>query len=173
MRRSPWTISQRITRVTWGVVRRVLWPWLPAARPMMLRWFGATVGQRCRLGGQVRIFIPWNLRIGDDVDVADHAILYALGTITIGDRTVLDVRAHLCAGTHDITDPRFPQIRPPIAIGSDCFIGLDAYIGPGVTLGDAVVVHPRASVHRSVTGPAHVRGNPAVAFTPDDEVTDA
>ncbi len=88
-------------------------------------------------------------------------LLYSLGRITLGDGVTLDRRAHLCAGTHDFTDPNFPLLRPPISVGAGSLIGIDAYIGPDVSLGERCVVHPRASVYRSFGAGAVLRGNPA------------
>ena len=143
-----------------------LWRLLPPFRSQLLRFFGATIGARCSFASSVRIDVPWNLNIGDDVQVRDHAILYALGPITIGERSIIDRYAHLCAGSHDFTDPRFPLTRPPITLGKRCLVGLDAYIGPGVTLGDNAAVHPRASVHRDFPSDSNLAGNPARELPP-------
>jgi putative colanic acid biosynthesis acetyltransferase WcaF len=140
---------------------RLLWACLPAARPAVLRLFGARVGRGCRFAGSVEIVIPWNLDVGDGVDVGERVILYALGPIALGDGVVIDFAAHLCAGSHDIAHPAFPQTRPPIAVGAGTFIGVDAFIGPGVTLGRRCIVHPRASVHTSFGDGAELSGNPA------------
>jgi len=166
-RRSVWTPKQKLVRAVWGTVARVLWELLPPARAALIRLFGGRVGRGCSFGSGVDIAIPWNIRCGDRVQVADRVILYCLGPITIGDDTVIDYRAHLCAGTHDMTDSRFPLLKPPITIGRGCFIGLDAYIGPGVELGDRCRVAPRASVYKSAPPDTRLRGNPARPFDPD------
>jgi putative colanic acid biosynthesis acetyltransferase WcaF len=88
--------------------------------------------------------------------------------ITLGDGVVLDCRAHLCAGTHDMTDSRFPLLRPPITLGKGVFVGIDAYIGPGVELGDGCRVWPRASVYRSADASSHLIGCPAKPASDDD-----
>lgn len=160
-RRSVWTTKQKLVRVLWGTVGRILWMLLPAARPAILRAFGARVGRGCRFAADVEIAIPWNLDVGDDVTVETGTILYALGPITVGGGSVLDVRSHLCAGTHDMRDSRFPLLRPPVAIGRRCLVGVDAYVGPDVVLGDDVRVWPRASVYRSFEGPGELAGTPA------------
>ncbi|MCP3902652.1 MAG: colanic acid biosynthesis acetyltransferase WcaF [Planctomycetes bacterium] len=168
LRRSPWSVRQRLVRIVWNSLGRLAWALFPSFRSTLLRGFGATVGRGCRFGSGVEAVIPWNLRLGNDVDVGDRVILYSLGTITIGDGVVLDYRCHLCAGSHDIFDSRFPQTRPPIAIGAGSLVGIDAYVGPGVTLGSGVWVHPRASVYRSVADDGvELRGNPARVVSAD------
>jgi putative colanic acid biosynthesis acetyltransferase WcaF len=161
LRRSVWTPRQKLIRLAWGTVGRVLWVLLPGARASILRRFGGTVGRNCKFARSVAIAIPWNVKIGDNVEVGQHAILYSLGVITIGDSVIIDDFAHLCAGTHDMTDSRFPLLTPPITIGAGSFIGIDAYIGPNVTLGERCKVWPRSSVHSSAPSGTELCGNPA------------
>lgn len=168
-RRSIWTKKERLIRLLWGTIGKALWILLPPFRATTLRLFGATVGNRCSLPRYLDIAIPWNIHLGDGVSVADHAILYSLGPIIIGNNTVIDSKAHLCAGTHDMTDPLFPLLRPPITVGDHCFIGFDAYIGPDTTLGDHTIVHPRSSVYRSTEPSTTWKGNPAKQVDPADE----
>lgn len=160
-RRTTWTLRQNLLRVVWSSAGRIAWILLPPFRPSLLRLFGGKVGPACRFARSVEIDIPWTLQIGRNVQVGERAILYGLGLITIGDDVVLDCKAHLCAGTHDMNDPQFALLRPPITIRSGCFIGYDAYIAPGVTLGDRCKVLARASVYRDWGDDTTLRGNPA------------
>jgi len=166
LRRSAWTLRQKLVRLAWGTIGRAMWVLLPGARSSILRMFGGTVGTHCTFARSVAIAIPWNVKIGDNVEVGQRAILYSLGEITIGDNVVIDDFAHICAGTHDITDSRFPLLTPPIAIGKNTFIGIDAYIGPNVTLGESCRVWPRSSVHQDAPAHSELRGNPAKPVTP-------
>ena len=159
-RRSAWTTRQKILRMAWGTFGRLCWQ-VPMFRAPVLRLFGGTVGRDCRLARTIEITIPWNLSLGDGVQVGERVILYGLGPITIGPGTVIDVRAHLCAGSHDMRDTRFPLTRPPITIGAECFIGVDAYIAPDVVLGDRCRVLHRASVYKSFPAGTMLEGNPA------------
>ena len=160
-RRTAWTLRQRVVRLLWGTIGRLLWFVLPRCRPSLLRLFGGKVGRNCEFAGRVEITIPWNIEMGDECRVAERVILYSLGPITLGTGVRLDIRSHLCAGSHDMRDTRFPLERPPISIGDGSFIGVDAYIAPGVTVGKNCVVWPRASVYSDIPDSAKVRGNPA------------
>lgn len=160
-RRSVWTTREKVVRMVWATVGRLAWVCVPRARGALLRAFGGSAGRGCELARSVEILIPWNVHLGSGVRVGERVILYGLGPIRIGDGTVIDYRAHLCAGTHDMSDSRFPLVKPPITVGRGCFIGLDAYVGPEVVLGDGCVVWPRAAVFKSQPAGAEVRGNPA------------
>jgi putative colanic acid biosynthesis acetyltransferase WcaF len=162
-RRSAWSARERVVRLVWSTLGRAVWAVAPGLRPSLLRWFGARVGRGCSFHSTSRVEIPWNLRMGDRVRVGRGVRLYSLGVITIGDDSALDAFAHLCAGTHDHTDPAFPLLRPPVTLGARCLIGVDAYIGPGVELGDGCVVSARSSVHSSKPAGSVLEGNPAKA----------
>lgn len=162
---SPWTRGEKVKRLVWAVVSATLfrysfhnWYGLRAA---MLRAFGAKLGRNVRIRRTVKIEIPWNLNIGDDVSIGDAAILYSLGPIAIGDRSFLSQYAHLCAGSHDPQHRDYPLLRPPITIGADCWVAADAFVGPGVTIGDRTVVGARASVFSDLPGDVIAAGNPA------------
>jgi putative colanic acid biosynthesis acetyltransferase WcaF len=130
-------------------------------RAWLLRLFGAKVGRDTRIRPTVNVEIPWNLDIRDGVTVGDYAILYSLGTITIGERTIVSQYAHLCAGTHDHTDRRFPLIRDPIEVGADAWIGADAFVGPNVRIGRLSVLGARSSAYKDLDPAAVYVGNPA------------
>ena len=82
----------QVARVLWWLCTplfrlspRPLWGW----RSSLLRLFGAQVGAAVHVYPTVRITMPWNLRLGDQAAVGDHAILYALGQISIGARATV------------------------------------------------------------------------------------
>ena len=159
-----WTPREQIGRVLWGLAwplfrlsPRVFWGW----RRLLLRVFGASVGRGVHVYPSVRITIPWNLDLGENCAVGDRAILYALGPITIGARATISQGAHLCAGTHDLTDPSRPLLKPPIQVGDDAWICADAFVGPGVRVGRGAIVGARAVTVRDVAEETTVVGNPA------------
>jgi len=162
---SAWTTSDKIKRLAWmmlgGVLFRISFHNWYGFRRVVLRAFGARIGAAVRIRPTVRIEIPWNLEIGDESSVGDHAILYSLGPIVIGRLVSISQYAHLCAGTHDYTDPAMPLLRPPIRISDEAWIAADAFIGPGVTVGARSVVAARAVVVRDVPPDQVVAGNPA------------
>lgn len=162
---SPWSLMDKVKRALWMLVSAMLFRpsfhnWY-GWRRLLLRAFGARVGQNVRIRPTVKIEIPWHLELGDDVVVGDHAILYSLGPITIHDRVVVSQYAHLCAGTHDYTSSEFPLLRPPITIGEEAWVAADAFVGPGVAVGARAIVGARAVVVKDVPPEKVVGGNPA------------
>ena len=106
---SKWTRRELIGRILWEIVGCRLFGWSPRPawgwRRWLLRRFGARIGQAVRIDPSVRILIPWNLALGDNVGIGERAILYALGPITVGNNATISQNAHLCAGSHDFRGP--------------------------------------------------------------------
>ena len=159
-----WTRKELVCRALWAVCGplfrfspRLLWGW----RCFLLRLFGASVGKHVHIHPSVRVFIPWNLQIGDWSSIGFDALIYSLGTVKIGCKVTVSQRAHLCAGSHDFRDSAMPLLKLPITIGDEAWICADAFVGPGVNVGHAAVVGARAVVVRNVDAGAIVGGNPA------------
>ena len=162
---SPWTFKEKVGRAIWMIFGKTIFRmsfhnWY-RFRATLLRLFGARVGKGVAIRPTANIEVPWMLDIEDDATVGDHAILYSLGRIHIGRRSIISQFAHLCAGTHDHTDHTFKLIRSPVTIGADVWIGADAFIGPGVTVGSLSVVGARSSAYKDLSAKQVFVGNPA------------
>lgn len=172
---AKWSRGELMGRVLWSLAQplfawspRPLWAW----RRQLLRWFGAEVGKDVHILPSARIFIPWNLSIGDQSSIGDRAIIYTVGKITIGEQTTISQNVHLCAGTHDHTRADLPLVKSPITIGNGVWIAADAYVGPGRTVGNLAIVAARAVVFRDIPEEAVARGNPARLVSNRFEETD-
>lgn len=163
-RTTRYSTSEYVGRLLW-VFGSLLFRLTPrpfyGLRNCLLRLFGARVGRGTHIHPTARITLPWNLTIGEYSAIGDHARIYNLGPVRIGDRSTISQYAHLCAGTHDYEDPSFRLLKPPIAIGDEVWVCADAFVGPGVTLGDRSIVAAAAVVVRDIPPNAIVAGNPA------------
>lgn len=128
---------------------------------MVLRLFGATIGNNVQIFPSANITYPWLLTVGDRVVISWDVKVYNLGRISIGDDTVISQYVHLCGGTHDYKNPGFTLLRTGLTIGKKVWVAADAFVGPGVTVGDHVVVGARSVVMRDVAPGTVVAGNPA------------
>ena len=127
----------------------------------MLRLFGAQVGKNVHVYASATIYFPWNLTIDDDSSIGEWALIYNLGKVTIGKRTTISQRVHLCAGSHDYRDPAMPLLKLPIEVGDEVWVCADAFLGPGVHVASRAIVGASAVVMKDVTGGDIVGGNPA------------
>lgn len=148
------TLANRMRRALWGVVCALLF--LPSPRPMhrwravLLRAFGAQIGRGAHVYPRVRVWAPWNLVVGEESGIADDVTLYTMAPIIIGRRVVISQGAHLCAGTHDYEDPRFPLTAHPIHVGDRAWIAAEAFVHPGVTIGEGAVIGARSVVTKDM-----------------------
>jgi len=130
-------------------------------RRTVLRLFGAKVGRQARIAASAHIYMPWNFEIGEWSAIGPDVFVYSLGKVQIGQRATVSYRSHVCAGSHDFTDPTMPLTKPPVSIGDDAWVGTEAFIGPGVTIGAGAMVAARAVVVKDVAPRMVVAGHPA------------
>lgn len=160
-----YTAGELVRRVLWMILGKPLFRFSPRPffgwRRMVLRWFGATVGKGVHTYPSTVVYFPWNLTVGDWSAIGENALVYNLGPVTIGAQVTISQNAHLCAGTHDHTDPTMPLLKPPITVHDQAWICADAFVGPDVTVGAGAVVAARAVAVKDVDAWTIVGGNPA------------
>lgn len=158
-------LRNKLARVLWGVAWLLLFR--PSPRPLhgwrrfLLRCFGARVGIGAHPYPSAKVWAPWNLTMGDHSCLADGVECYCVAPITLGPSALVSQRAFLCGATHDYTDPAFPLVPKPIAVGAGAWVAAEAFVGPGVKVGDGAVVGARAVATKDIEPWAVVAGNPA------------
>lgn len=161
---NPYSMPERGKRALWKCFYWIAYRWMPRFfngwHRGALRLFGAKIGADVLIYPSALIECPWNLELTNNSVIGDGVRLYALGHIFVGKHSVVSQRAHLCAGSHDYTDPRMPLLRPPITIGHGVWICTEAFIGPGVTIGDRAVIGARSVVTGNLPEDMVCAGNP-------------
>ncbi len=161
---TTFSLQNRIGRVLWAVVAGLFFRFSPKPfhgwRSFLLRCFGAKIGKSVHVYPGAKIWAPWNLELADGAAVANGAILYTQGKITIGKRAVISQGAHLCAGTHDYNLPGFPLYTKPIIIGDHAWVAAEAFIHPGITIGEGCVIGARSVVTKDMPGWMVCAGHP-------------
>jgi putative colanic acid biosynthesis acetyltransferase WcaF len=164
---ASFSLGNRLARAVWGTVWLLLFRTSPRPfhrwRALLLRLFGATLGRHVHVYPGVRVWAPWQLRIGDRVGIADGAIIYNMAMVSIGSNTTISQGAHLCCGSHNIDSSNFQLVTAPIVLGSHVWICADAFVAPGVSVAEGCVVGARAVLTKTIAEPWSVWvGNPAV-----------
>lgn len=157
--------KEKARRLLWLLVQHTIFRWsfrrADNWRAFLLRLFGAKIGASPLIRTTVRVEVPWNLTVGDRSRLGEHLIIYNLGPIEIGSRTIISQYSHLCGGTHDYTNSRMILHKVPIKIGSDVWICTDVYVGPGVVIGDGAIIGARSSVFNDLPPWKVCVGSPA------------
>jgi putative colanic acid biosynthesis acetyltransferase WcaF len=130
-------------------------------RRWILRLFGASIGKQVHVYPTTHIYFPWNLQMGDWSSIGEWALIYNLGVVTIGSRTTISQRVHICGGTHDYRRSDMLLLKLPVHVGDSCWLCADVFVGPGVTVGDGAVVGARSVVVKDVPPWVVMVGNPA------------
>ena len=168
--KSRWTATVKLRRLLWAGFQPLFFlpphRLLSPLRVLALRLFGAKIGPRVLIMGGVRIWMPWNLEIGELTAIGWNVEIYNFGRIRIGSSTVISQYTYLCSASHDHTHPHFPLIWKPIDIGSKCWIAAGAFIGPGVTIGEGSVIGARSVVTQPMPEWTVCAGNPCRPLKP-------
>jgi len=137
--------------------------WLPvsALKVLILRQFGAQIGQSVRIKPGVRIKFPWRLTIGNYVWIGEDAWIDNLASVTIEDHVCISQGVYLCTGNHDWSHPHFQLITSAIHLEASCWIAARSIIGPGVTVGQGAVLAMGSVAGRSLEPMLIYAGNPA------------
>lgn len=164
------SLRNRAQRAVFMLVWTLLASWTPpplhAWRCALLRMFGARIGKGVRIYGSTRVWLPANLTLGDGTIIGPQVNLYNQGAINIGANSVISQNSHICASSHDVTDPNFQLVLRPIHIGDDVWVAADAFVGPGVTIGRGAVLGARGAVFRDMAPWTIHGGNPATFLKP-------
>ena len=177
---ASFSLGNRLFRVFWMtcwlVLARFTPPPLHPWRRLVLQAFGARLGRNVRIHASVSIWHPANLQCEEHVLIGPGVRIYNQGQVTIGARTVISQRAHLCASTHNPNDPHFQLLLRPIHIGEQCWIAAEAFVGPGSMVKDRAILGARACLFGDAEADGIYRGNPAsfvktrtLPAAPDDQ----
>ena len=160
------SVRNRLARKLWGLVWLLLFrpsptplhPW----RRLLLRAFGATIGQGAHAYPRSRIWAPWNLHMAEDSCIANGVECYSVAPIFIGAHACVSQSAFLCTASHDVDSADFALVSRPITVQAFAWVAAGAVVGPGVTIGEGAVVGATSSVFQDVEPWVVMRGNPAV-----------
>ena len=158
------TLGNRLRRLFWSVTWVFLFRLSPvplhAWRVLLLRCWGAVIGQSCHIYPDVVIWAPWQLSMGDFSCLGRHVNCYNMGLVEIADRVVISQGVHLCTGSHDYESQNFQLYVKPIRIDSDAWVCTESFLAPGVTIGQGTVIGARSVVTRDQAAWMVCAGNP-------------
>jgi putative colanic acid biosynthesis acetyltransferase WcaF len=154
-------VQRAVWQATWSVLFRISPRPVFAWRRLLLRTFGARLGDDSVIHASVRVWAPWNLEMGHGSCLGPNVDCYSVDRVVIGDCVTVSQSAFLCTASRDINEPAMPLVTAPIWLGNQSWICAGAFIGPGVAVGEGAVVGARAVVVRNVQPWTVVGGNPA------------
>ena len=159
--------SQRIYRLAWNLTYIVFFRYTPSFilhkwRVFLLKLFGARIGIGCKISSSVRVWLPFNLELGDYVALDSDVFIYNVDTISIGSKSAISFNSCLCTGTHNIKSLLRPLASSPINIGNHVWICSYVFIMPGVNISDGSVVGACSCLSKDTQPWSIYAGNPAL-----------
>jgi serine acetyltransferase len=108
-----------------------------------------------------------SIKLGRDVFVGPHTVIYGHGGVEIGDACLIAMHCRIVSSNHTVppfgTDIRSqPDVLLPTKIGRDVWLGAGVTVLGGVTIGDGCVVGAGAVVTKDLPAGSIAVGIPAV-----------
>lgn len=159
-----------LTVQLWWIIQATLFAWSPQFlygwRRMLLRLFGAKIGQGALIRPSVKTTYPWKLSVGDYSWIGDDVVLYTLGEITIGSHAVVSQKSYICTGSHDYTAKNFDIYAKPVVIEDEAWVSTDVFVAPGVRIRKGAVIGARSTVLEDMPEAMICVGYPAKPIKP-------
>jgi putative colanic acid biosynthesis acetyltransferase WcaF len=155
----------RLRRVLWYIVHELFicsgHP-VSAVRVVLLRMFGARIGNGVVIKPRVRVKYPWKLKVGDHTWIGEDVWIDNLGEVKIGANCCLSQGAMLLCGNHDYKRSTFDLLVGNITLEDGAWIGAKSVVCPGVICH----IHSILAVGSVASAPLDAygiyRGNPAM-----------
>lgn len=155
-----------IKRILWYFINTLFFinPMNPFSfiKVMLLRLFGAKVGDHVVIKPSVNIKYPWNLSIGDYTWIGEGVWIDNLGKVMIGNNVCISQDAMLMCGNHNYKKVSFDLMVGDITLEDGVWIGAKCLVCPGVTLHSHAVLSVASVASTDLERYGIYRGNPAI-----------
>ena len=107
-----------------------------------------------------------SIRIGRDVFLGPHAVIYGHGGVEIGEGSLIAMHCRILSSNHSVAPfgtaiRSLPDILLPTKLGRDVWLGAGVTVLGGVTIGDGCIVGAGAVVTKDLPPGAIAQGVPA------------
>lgn len=144
-----------------ALVVRASWNPFMGIKILLLKAFGAQIGNGLVIKNNVCIKFPWKLVIGDNVWLGENCWIDNLDHITIGNNVCISQGALLLTGNHDYTSISFDYRNRPIVIEDGAWIGAKAIVCPGVKVSSHSILCVGSVATKDLCDYGIYQGNPA------------
>ena len=135
---------------------------ISSVKVLLLRMFGATIGNGVVIKPSVNIKYPWKLSVGDHTWIGEEVWIDNLDVISIGSNCCLSQGALLLCGSHDHKDVAFGLKIKPIILEDGVWIGAKSTVLQGVTCKSHSILSANSVASVNMEAYSIYRGNPAV-----------
>jgi len=122
--------------------------------------YGLKIG-RSNIHFNVKFFSPWNIEIGDNVNIQMNCLLDGRGGLIIGNNVDITIGVKIFTEQHDMQSSVYETVPKKVVIGDNVVIGSFALILPGVTLAEGAVLGAGSVLAKDIPEYSIFVGNPA------------
>jgi putative colanic acid biosynthesis acetyltransferase WcaF len=155
-----------IRRLCWYLVNAIFFnnAFFPfsSLKVLMLRIFGATIGNKVTIKPSVNIKYPWFLKAGNNVWIGEEVWIDNLQMVNIGNNVCISQSAMLLTGNHDYKKSTFDLMVGEIILEDGVWIGARSIVGPGIVCKSHSVLSVNSVASADLESYKIYRGNPAV-----------
>lgn len=163
------SLKNKVGRAVWNIVYLLFFRPFGTKifnfwRILLLKLFGADVTFKSGVYSSVKIWAPWNLKMGHNAWLGPNVICYNQAKVTLEDNVTVSQYTYLCTAGHKtnmLNKKENGLIVASIILHKGCWVGTKAFIGMGVEIGEYAIVGATASVYKDVDSYTIVGGNPA------------
>ncbi|UEG49446.1 WcaF family extracellular polysaccharide biosynthesis acetyltransferase [Ferruginibacter lapsinanis] len=131
-------------------------------KKILLKLFGAKVGNGVVLKPAINIKFPWKLSIGDYSWIGENVWIDNLAKVSIGSNVCISQGAYLLTGNHNYKKTTFDLITAAINIEDGVWIGAKAIVCPGVTCKTHAILSVASIASKDLEPYSIYKGNPAI-----------
>lgn len=128
---------------------------------LLLRAFGAKLGEGVVIKPAVAIKHPWLLEVGAHSWIGENSWIDNLAMVRLGQSCVLSQGCMLLTGNHDYRSAGFDLKVGEITLGDCAWVGARAVVCPGVVMGEGSVLSVSSTATRNLDAWSIYQGNPA------------
>lgn len=129
---------------------------------VLLRLFGARIGNGVHIKPGVNIKYPWLLEIGSHVWIGENVWIDNLAKVTIESNVCISQGSMLLCGNHNYKKTTFDLIIGEIYLKEGSWIGAKSIVCPGVTLHPHAILAVGSVATNNLDSFGIYQGNPAV-----------
>ncbi len=157
-----------------GGIKRVLWYFtnhlifnhgffpFSSIKILLLKLFGAKVGNGVFIKPKISVKYPWHLEIGNNVWIGENVWIDNLTSIRIGNNVCLSQGAMLLTGNHNYKKVSFDLIVGKIVLEDGVWIGARSVVCPGITCFSHSILSVNSVATADLRAYGIYQGNPAV-----------
>lgn len=139
-------------------------PLIPVSgiKVILLKLFGASIGEGVVIKPGVNIKYPWMLEIGDHSWIGEKVWIDNLAEVKIGNNVSVSQGAMLLCGNHNYKKTTFDLIVKKIILEDGVWIGTKSVVCPGVICRSHSILAVNSVANKDLKAYSIYQGNPAV-----------